>query len=194
VRRGRIRLAMASNPINPAYRKVEVDEFLDMEIGDAKAELVDGTIFMMSGGSEAHAAIAANIIIALGTKLRGSGCRPYGSDMAVRTGPNSIRFPDVSIYCSNPRTPGNAKKKLIGIPKVVFEVLSPSTASNDQIAKLTEYRALDGLETIIFVDPDNERVRPVGKEGGDDWLPTGADLALDALGVTLTHEEMFSLD
>jgi Uma2 family endonuclease len=185
---------MASNPINPAYRKVEVDEFLDMEIGDAKAELVDGTIFMMSGGSEAHAAIAANIIIALGTKLRGSGCRPYGSDMAVRTGPNSIRFPDVSIYCSNPRTPGNAKKKLIGIPKVVFEVLSPSTASNDQIAKLTEYRALDGLETIIFVDPDNERVRPVGKEGGDDWLPTGADLALDALGVTLTHEEMFSLD
>ena len=185
---------MASNPINPAYRKVEVDEFLDMELGDAKAELVDGTIFMMSGGSEAHAAIAANVIAALMPKLRGSGRRPYGSDMAVRTGLNSIRFPDVSIYCNTPRTPENAKSKLIGVPSVVFEVLSPSTASNDQIAKLTEYRALDGLETIVFVDSDNERVRPVGKEGGDDWLPTGSDLEFAALGITLSHDEIFAKD
>ena len=55
---------MAWHPLNPAYRMVEVDEFLDMDLGDAKAELVDGTIWIMAGGSPTHAAVAANIIIA----------------------------------------------------------------------------------------------------------------------------------
>ena len=53
---------MATNFNDPAYRKVEVHEFLAMDLGDAKAELVDGTILMMAGGSPKHAAVAANII------------------------------------------------------------------------------------------------------------------------------------
>ncbi len=68
-----------------------------MEFGGRNVELDDGVVFMMSGGGPRHAAIAANLIIAFGTRLHGSGCRPYGSDMAVRTGPQLIRFPDVSI-------------------------------------------------------------------------------------------------
>jgi Uma2 family endonuclease len=185
---------MATNPINPAYRKVEVDEFLEMEFGDAKAELVDGTIFMMAGGSPRHAAIAANLIIALGGKLRGSGCRPYGSDLAARTGPNSVRFPDVSVYCGEANRPKDPKAKLIGDPEVVFEVLSPSTASNDQLIKLAEYRALPGVKLVVFVDPDNERVRSVdpAQDGEPDWLPVGSDLALPSLGVILSHEDIFA--
>ena len=132
---------MASLALDPAYRRATVREFLDMDFGEAKAELVDGMILMMAGGSPRHAAIAANLIIALGTRLRGSGCRPYGSDLAMRTGEASIRFPDVSIYTAQPVA---ADAKLLGDPRVVFEVLSPSTASNDQITKLREYRALTG--------------------------------------------------
>ena len=63
------------------YRRVSVAEFLEMDFGGAKAELVDGVIHMMAGGSEPHARIAANIIAALLPKLRGSGCRPYGSNL-----------------------------------------------------------------------------------------------------------------
>jgi Uma2 family endonuclease len=185
---------MATNPINPAYRKVEVQEFLDMDFGDAKAELVDGMIYMMSGGSRRHAAIAANIIIALGGKLRGSGCRPYGSDLAAQTGPNSIRYPDVSVYCGEANNPTDPKAKLIGDPEVVFEVLSPSTASNDQLIKLAEYRALPGVKLVVFVDPDNERVRSVdpADDGEGDWLPVGEHLELPSLGITLSHEDVFA--
>jgi Uma2 family endonuclease len=185
---------MATNPINPAYRKMEVQEFLDLELGDAKAELVDGNILMMGGGSRTHAAIAANIIIALGGKLRGSGCRPYGSDLAAQTGPYSVRFPDVSVYCGEANHPTDPKAKLIGDPEVVFEVLSPSTASNDQLIKLAEYRALPGVKLIVFVDPDNERVRAVdpAEEGEADWLPAGSDLPLPSLGITLSHDDIFA--
>jgi Uma2 family endonuclease len=185
---------MATSPINPAYRKVEVQEFLDMDFGDAKAELVDGMIYMMSGGSRRHAAIAANLIFALMGKLRGSGCRPYGSDLAARTGPNSIRYPDVSVYCGEANHPEDPKAKLIGDPEVVFEVLSASTASNDQLIKLAEYRALPGVKLVVFVDPDNERVRSVdpAQESEADWLPVGSDLALPSLGITLSHEDVFA--
>ncbi len=98
---------MASLAIDPAYRRVTVREFLAMDLGDAKAELVDGMIFMMAGGSARHAVIPANLIIALGNRLRGSGCRPYGSDLAMRTGEASIRFLDVSVYCNDQARPPN---------------------------------------------------------------------------------------
>ncbi len=186
--------AMASIPNHPAYRAVEVREFLEMDFGGAKAELVDGMIWMMAGGSPKHAAVAANIIIALGTRLRGSGCRPYGSDLAVRTGKQSIRFPDVSVYCGNPASRDNDDKKLLGDPVVVFEVLSPSTASNDQISKLAEYRALSGIRTTVFVDPDTERVRVVHEGNGGEWLPQGADVPLPSINVTLPYGEIFARD
>lgn len=187
---------MASLALDPAYRRVTVREFLAMDLGEAKAELVDGMICMMAGGSPRHAAIAANLIIALGPRLRGSGCRPYGSNLAMRTGEASIRFPDVSIYCSDPAKPVDSESKLLGDPRVIFEVLSPSTASNDQITKLGEYRARPGVDAIVFVDPDNERLRIVSREtaGDGEWLPSGADLVLPTIGVVVPHSEIFAKD
>jgi Uma2 family endonuclease len=187
---------MASLALDPAYRRVTIREFLDMDLGEAKAELVDGMILMMAGGSPRHAAIAANLIAALLPRLRGTGCRPYGSDLAMRTGEASIRFPDVSIYCSDPAKPAAVDAKLLGDPRVVFEVLSPSTASNDQITKLREYRALPGVDAIVFVDPDNERLRIIHRDtsGDGEWLPRGAELALPTLGLTVPHSEIFALD
>jgi hypothetical protein len=46
--------------LDPAYRRISVEEFLAMDFGDAKAELEDGLIYMMAGGNEAHARIAGN--------------------------------------------------------------------------------------------------------------------------------------
>ena len=187
---------MATHP-NPAYRTVTVREFLAMDLGDAKAELVDGMICMMAGGSPRHAAIAANLIIALGNRLRGTGCRPYGSDLAVQTGEASIRFPDVSVYCRAPSTAVDPNAKLLGTPRIIIEILSPSTASNDQITKLAEYRAMTGVEEIVFIDPDTERYRIVraavaGNDG--DWLPTGSDLPLESLEIIIGYAEVFSED
>jgi hypothetical protein len=53
---------MAQHALDPAYRRVEVDEFLQMDFAATKAELADGMIQMMAGGNEAHVRIAANLI------------------------------------------------------------------------------------------------------------------------------------
>ncbi len=188
---------MNSVALDPAYRRVAVEEFLQMDFGGARAELEDGLIFLMAGGNEAHARVAANLIAALRARLRGSGCRPYGSDLAIRTGSASIRFPDVSVYCS-PLAPGDEIRQLLGDPQVVVEVLSPSTASHDQVTKLAEYRALAGVQGIVFVDAVRERVRVVTRTGADnwsdEWLAGDADLALSSLGIAIPPAEIFARD
>ena len=54
--------------------------------GDESTELVDGEPVGMAGGSEGHNVIQGNLFAAALAKLRGSPCRPFPSDMAVKTG------------------------------------------------------------------------------------------------------------
>lgn len=126
-----------------------------MDFGGAKAEIEHGLIYMMTGGNEVHARIAANLVAYLHAKLRGTGGRAYGSDFAIRTGERSMRFPSVSIYCNNPSGPGNDRKKVLGDPRVVFEVLSPSTSSYDQTVRLQEYRDLEPSRSSSSSRPTN---------------------------------------
>ena len=184
---------MVHRALDPAYRRIEVEEFLDLDLRGAKAELEDGLVYMMTGGNAAHSRVATNLLIALGSRLRGSGCRPYNSNFGVRTGERSVRFPDISIHCNNPGVPENDARQLIGDPQVVIEVLSPSTSSLDQTVKLGEYLALPGVAEIVFVDPARQRVRHV-RRGTDFWLESGAELVLASVDVAVPYDEIFARD
>ncbi len=188
---------MTGLALDPAYRRLTVAEFLGMNFGDSRAELVDGLVYMMTGGTEAHARVATNIAVTLGMQLRGSGCRPYNSDFAVRTGEASIRYPDLSVYCRDAKSIDPAAK-LMGDPVVIIEVLSPSTAALDQRDKLMEYRALSGVRLLLFVDPDTEHVRVVRRTAPNGWtddlLPRGADIPLPEIGATLAAADIFAID
>ncbi|WP_176473109.1 Uma2 family endonuclease [Sphingomonas lenta] len=182
---------MASIALDPAYRRVSVEEFLRMDFGDAKAELEDGIIFMMAGGTPEHALIAARLIRHLGNALDGSGCEPVGSDMPLRTEERTMRLPDVSVYCGpigRPEDPGRAG------PVVLIEVLSPSTSDHDQKVKLLEYQALPSVREIMFIDPITGAVRAVRRSDDDGWsdrwLRGDEQLELRSLGVSLTRAEL----
>ncbi len=187
---------MATHALDPAYRRITAEEFLRMDFGDAKAELVEGVIHMMADGSRRHSAIQGNLIVSFMNKLQGSGCRPYTSDLAVKTAADAIRYPDVSVYCRQNEDPENDNDLLIGDPKVIVEILSPSTARLDQMEKLPEYQALSGVDTILFVDPDTQTVRIVQRTGEESWnderYREPHNVTLPALDITLTHEEIFA--
>lgn len=186
---------MATLADKPAYRAMTVGEFLELEI-EGRAELEDGVLYMMAGGSFRHAAVVANILAALSQKLRGSGCRPLGSDFAVRTGPATLRLPDVSVYRGFGAGGERNEAKLLGDPKVIFEVLSPSTSKLDQNVKLFEYQVLEGVAAIVFVDPDAEICRLAARTGpagwSDRWLEKGGELPLTCLDLILSSDEMFA--
>ncbi|MGJ3629733.1 Uma2 family endonuclease [Sphingomonas sp. MMS24-JH45] len=183
----------------PLYQPITADEFLAMDFGsDRKFELVDGVIRMMTGGSDKHAHVAGNIYYAL-RSLRGTGCRPFNSDMGISVSERDIRYPDVSVVC-RPDWDDAAETKAFHDPVILVEVLSPSTALSDQAVKLEEYRRLPSVDTIVFVDPINRLTRCYQREvaGVDRWIDRSFaaphDVSLPALSVTLTEAEIFARD
>ena len=185
---------MATN----ARRLLTVEEFLELEFSGNEGhclELDNGTIRLMAGGSAMHARVQTNIIGTLFARLKGSGCSPYGSDMGIRTHDLSLRYPDVSVFCGR-EGPENDKLKQFDDPKMVIEVLSPSTRRDDETVKLYEYQAMASLDAILLVDPDTEAVRLLTRRDRGGWhdsdLEKGSDVTVPALGIKLTWAEIFA--
>ncbi len=185
---------MATN----ARRLLTVEEFLELEFVGAEGhcvELDNGTIRLMAGGSAAHARVQANIFGTLFGRLKGSGCRPYGPDMGVRTHDLSLRYPDLSVFCGR-EGPENDSLKQFNDPKMVVEVLSPSTRREDETVKLHEYQVVASLEAILLVDPESEEINLLARRDGRGWrdntLARESDVAVEAPGVSLTRAEIFA--
>ena len=183
-------------------RPITAEEFLAIEWDDseAKAELDNGVIRimrMMAGGNADHSRVQGNILAALREKLRGTGCRPHGSDMAVLMHDYSIRYPDVSVYCGRSGRE-DGKRQAFDDPKLIVEVLSPTTRRQDVEIKLPEYSALPSLDAILYVDPDEETVRVMTRTSNANWrselISEDADITLKALGVTLSWSDIFARD
>ena len=188
---------MATAAPEPYY--ITVEQFLAIvwDDPDAKAELDNGVIHMMAGGSAAHSRIQGNVFAALFAKLRGTGCRPYGSDMGVRTHDLALRYPDVSVFCGRDG-PDNDRLQAFDDPKLVVEILSPSTRQRDIERKLPEYRALPGLRHILYADPEAETVSLFTRTGSRAWneaeFSDGEQVDLAEFGLTLNWSDIFGRD
>ncbi|MBC7681407.1 MAG: Uma2 family endonuclease [Ferruginibacter sp.] len=113
-------------------------------------EFVDGEVFAMAGAEDRHVTVAGNLYIALRQHLSGSPCRTYMSDMRVHVAAASSYFyPDVVVTCS---PADQASPTVKTEPKLIIEVLSPSTASYDMGHKFNQYRLLDSLQEYVMVD------------------------------------------
>lgn len=182
----------------PVYELLSAAQFLEIDFGvGVKAELDHGTIRMMVGGSAIHARVQSNVSGWLRTALRGTGCRPFGPDMGVRTHNLSVRYSDVSVFCGRDDAAFD-NEKAFDDPRVIFEILSGSTACTDLRVKLEEYKMLPSIDTIVFVDTVAERVRIVQRTGPGAWSDVRAmqpqDVDLPSVNAVVPHSEIFARD
>ena len=181
----------------PAYRLLSAKEFLEIDFGDQKAELDNGVIRMMAGGTARHARVAFNVLLALGNRLRGSGCTPYNSDMAAVTRDSSVRYPDVTVFCGHDDAQDD-DAMAFDDPRIIFEVQSDGTARTDLNTKVPEYKALASVDTIILVDTATERLHVWQRTPTNGWneqpYAEPVDLDLPSLGITIPHAEIFARD
>jgi Uma2 family endonuclease len=179
------------------YPLLTAEEFLEIDFGEHKAELDNGVIRMMAGGTARHAAVQTNLILALGSRLKGTGCRPYGSDMATRTKDASVRYPDVAVFCGRDGS-ADDEAQAFNDPRVIFEVLSAGTARTDLSVKLPEYKALRSVDTVVFVDIATERLHVFQRTATNGWneqqFEEPVDLPLPSLDLTIPHDEIFARD
>ncbi len=185
---------MAARPDYP-LTLLSIDQFLAISFGEQKAELDDGIIRMMAGAKARHNRVTFNVQLALGRRLEGSGCTPYGSDMGVRTRDQTLRYPDVSVFCGHDEA-ADDDARVFADPRIVFEILSAGTSRTDLREKLPEYQAMASVDTIVLIDIATERLRVVQRIGSDGWMDTRHadpnDLALPSLGLTIAHAEIFA--
>ena len=134
-------------------RLMTPEEFFQWQLGqDDLYELVEGVpvkmLKMMTGTSVQPDLVVVNLITQLAEQLRGSRCRPTTDGVAVRTKIRNVRRPDVTVECAPlVRDTYEARD-----PKLVVEVLSPSTTNVDRVRKLDEYKRHPTLSYILLIE------------------------------------------
>lgn len=121
-------------------------------------ELLDGDAYLMSPAPDlAHQEVAGEIYFQAMRALRNKPCRPFIAPVDVRLPKrdeadeliDTVVQPDVLVVCDPAKLD---RKGVRGAPDWVVEVLSPSTASHDQIKKQKIYER-HGVREYWLVHP-----------------------------------------
>jgi Uma2 family endonuclease len=121
---------------------------------DRKYEYLNGMAFLMSGGSVAHDRITRNVGYALDSLLRTGPCRAFGMYVQVLLGTKKDSkkhhvYPDATVSCD--AADRRTENTLIESPRVVLEVLSPSTEARDRGVKFKAYQGCPPMQEIVLM-------------------------------------------
>jgi Uma2 family endonuclease len=171
---------------------LSVAEYLEGEKDAAvRHEYVEGQAYAMAGASARHNRIAGNIFARLNDRLDGDECEPFISDMKVSVAPDLYYYPNVVVTCGPPGGDPYVRTE----PRLVVEVLSPSTERADRHEKLTAYKNCPSVREYALVSQDRMLIE-VHRRVGDLWqteLLTESDerCAFGSVGLTLTLAEVY---
>ncbi len=162
-------------------------DYLIWEAAQAERhEYNDGEVFAMAGAEDRHVTVTMNLAFALRQHLGGTPCRTYMSDMRLHVAAaNSYFYPDVLVTCS---ALDQASAMVKSEPRLIVEVLSPTTAAYDRGLKFGHYRTLSSLEEYLVVDLDT-RASDCYRKGADGlWVlhPFARGEAVELASVALT--------
>lgn len=147
-----------------------LEDYLEMEEQSAiPHEYVAGEIYDMGYPSQAHEIIAMNLAAPIHAHVQDRPCRVYsgGRQLQFRIGKDDFVYrPDVWVGCGEDR---NAKGEYVDEPRLVVEVLSPSTARFDRREKVVSYREISSIEEYVVVAQKPAHV--VIYRRADQWKP-----------------------
>lgn len=171
-------------------RPMSLDEFLQWEERQELRYEFDGfQPVAMTGGTVEQGLIQANIIRHVGNRLIAKSCRVFGSHVKIQAA-RSIRYPDAFVVCSQIARGAT----VVTDPVVVFEVLSPTTASTDYVVKNQEYRDTPSILRYVMLEQD-QQAATVFERVGDDWVGhvVSGDvvLAMPEIGIEVTLAELY---
>lgn len=179
--------------LRPRYTFAEYVE-LERRSCEVKHEYVAGEILAMAGGSIEHSALATAIVGLLFAHLRGSPCRPHGSDLAISIRAAEVAtYADAAVICDpierDPESPAHVVN-----PRIVVEVLSPTTERYDREQKRLYYQQLDSLREYVLIAQDRRRVE-VWCRSEDGWAHAthgpGGSAPLRSIDYVLDVDELY---
>lgn len=183
------------NAVPKTYMTAE--EYLAWEeLQETKHEYLNGMVYevyAMTGAKDAHVTIAGNVFALIKAHLRGTPCRTYIADMKLQADKGSAYFyPDVFVTCDSRDRASEFHKSY---PKLIVEVLLPSTAGYDRGDKFAAYRQMPSLEEFVVIDPAKLTVDLFRKREDGLWVfyPSEGQNAVEfaSIGLTASLADLF---
>jgi Uma2 family endonuclease len=139
----------------PERSIMSLEEYLalDRDSFETRYEYIDGHVYMLAGGTANHSIISANIIRELGS-------------LCVRISETRYVYPDASVSCN---AQDRGQVDTLQYPRLVVEVLSPSTEGRDRGRKFGYYRACPTIQEYVLVDTQRQAV-DVYRRRGNLWV------------------------
>jgi Uma2 family endonuclease len=181
-------------------------EYLVMERASPDRHIyVDGEIFAMAGESGTHGDVSANVVISLGSQLKGKACRVRTKDTKVRSGlmlssgqttRGIFSYPDVVVICGEPEY-HDAEKDVILNPTAIVEVLSQSTEAFDRGEKFTRYQTWNPtLRDYLLVSQDQPQIEHYSRQSDGSWsyrryVDLDASVTIASIGCILKLADVY---
>jgi Uma2 family endonuclease len=173
-----------------AERRMSVEEFLDWSDGtDTRHMLVHGVPVAMAPPSQAHSRIAGNAAFEIRRRIA-LPCAVL-SEAGIALAADTCVLADLVMTCERA-----GPERLVSAPRLIVEILSPSTAKDDLGLKVPGYQELASVEEIWAIDSERRAVR-VWRRIEEGWLQSlpiraggfksallDAEIALDELYAT----------
>lgn len=165
---------------------------------EERHEYSHGEIVLKSGGSDVHSFVIANVIGELGRRLKGKPCSVGEGNLRVRNRhePRYV-YPDASVICGEREyDPEDPNRHTILNPRVIVEVLSPTTEAYDRGDKFEYYQGIESLEEYVLIAQDRPAVQSFLRQRDGTWSLMGfngleAALRVRSLTIAIPLAEIY---
>ena len=173
--------------------RMTLQAYLDWENAQVeKHELLHGEIFAMTGVRRTHGRVVSNLNRRIGAALDATACQVFAESMKVQVAETTVLYPDIFVTCD---AADLSTDQIFRAPRLVIEVLSPSTQSYDRSAKFAFYRRIPALLEYVLVDPDTRRVEAFRRNAACEWvlhdMSDGPALVLPCIEASVPMSEVF---
>ena len=150
--------------------RLTAEQYLAIErAAEFRSEFFRGEMFAMVGASRKHNLITVNVASELHRQFKDRKCEVYQSDMRVKVNATGLyTYPDVVATCDEPRFEDDHVDTLVN-PKVIVEVLSPSTELWDRGKKFAHYRSIPSLRECILISQNQVLVEKFAINADGEW-------------------------
>jgi Uma2 family endonuclease len=149
-------VAPLASPVDPPA-KLGYREYCCFPDDGRRHEIIDGDHYVNPAPSTYHQTVSRRLQHQLYTQIELTGRGVvYNAPVDVQLTDHDIIQPDLVVVLTS-RMQMITPTKIKGVPDLLVEILSPSTASNDATLKKQLYERV-GVAEYWIVDPDNHTV------------------------------------
>jgi Uma2 family endonuclease len=174
----------------------EFDAWVETADESFTYELHDGVVYGFSTGTATHGRLCNRIGIWLNKQVEPPPCEVFLGSLSVRRRPDraSSVIPDALVTCEQPPS----GQIYVTSPKLVVEVISPTSVVNDLLRKPRVYNAVPSIQEYLVIESRSAWARVFRRDDEGELSAAGEGvtapdgmLELQTVGLSFTLDDLY---